>query len=294
MKHAEDRSLITINNLSYRYPLGSEDVLHDISFEIHEGECIVLLGENASGKTSLCKCLNGIIPQYERGYFRGEVLVDGMKSTEVSTASLAERVGIVLEDPESQLFTTKVENEVAFGPENLGIAPEEIRKRVDRCLEQVGLAGYQKRNPSELSGGEKQRLAIASALAMEPKLLILDEPSSQLDPVGSEEVFSLIEVLKKKRGMSILLASHKIDEALPFADRLMILKQGRLLAFDDPKTLIGKRTLFLESGLPLPCCIALADELKKQTGLDVGDFYSIEEAESVITGILEQGACRVR
>lgn len=221
---------IIFDDVSYRYPNAKRYVLKHVDATIGRGEFVGLLGENGAGKSTLCQTINGVIPYSRGGRMHGNVIVDTLNTRHTTVARLSQKVGIVLEDPESQFFTTSVLSEVAFGPENLGIEREEILRRARRALDVVRLRGYEDSAPSTLSGGQKQRLAIAAALAMRPDVLVLDEATSQLDPVGTREVFSLVRELNERHAITIVMATNKGNEVAEFCDRVLVLHRGELVA----------------------------------------------------------------
>jgi len=222
-------TIVHVEQLSFRYPGASALALRDVSFTVEQGECLALMGATGAGKTTLCLALTGIVPQFFGGEMYGAVRVAGLDTLAHPVNTLARMVSIVFQDPEMQLTATSVEHEVAFALENLCLETTEIRKRVAEVLPAVGLAGLEKKHPHALSGGQKQRLAIAAALALRPKLLILDEPTSQLDPLGADEVFTLIRTLNRELGITVIVASHQSEEVAEFADRVALLDQGRLI-----------------------------------------------------------------
>lgn len=226
-------------------------VLRGISWTLHKGEFVVLLGRNGSGKSTLAKHCNGLLlPK------KGSVFVDGMDTKDPSVLwEVRRRVGLVFQNPDNQLVATTVEEDVAFGPENLGLPPEEIRKRVDEALERVGMAEYKKREPHTLSGGQKQRVAIAGVLAMRPKYLVLDEATAMLDPEGRQELLQLLQELRQEVG--ILHITHNVEEAL-LADRVLIIDEGRIVAEGHPREvfLVGKD--IERWGLELPQIVDVA------------------------------------
>lgn len=229
------KAIAILENVSYLYPSSTDPVLKDISLEIYSGEFLGLIGPTGAGKTTLCLALNGIVPQFYGGRFFGHITVAGRDSLDSPISELARHVGMVFEDPEMQLTSTSVENEIAFALENLCIPREEIIRRIPRVLEAVRLEGCEQKNPQDLSGGQKQRLAIAAALALQPTLLILDEPTSQLDPIGSQEVFATVKELNQALGIAIVMVSHAAEEMAQFADRLALLSEGKLLALGTPE-----------------------------------------------------------
>ncbi len=222
-------NIVNVDRLSFRYPRASEFALRDVSFTVEPGECLALMGATGAGKTTLCLALTGIVPQFFGGELYGVVGIAGLDTLAHPVSTLARTVGIVFQDPEMQLTATSVEHEVAFALENLCFEAAEIRKRIGEALLAVGLVGVEKKHPHALSGGQKQRLAIASALALKPRLLVLDEPTSQLDPVGATEVFALIRTLNRELGITVIVASHQSEEVAEFADRVALLDKGRLI-----------------------------------------------------------------
>jgi energy-coupling factor transport system ATP-binding protein len=223
-----------IDKVSYLYPRSTQAVLSEVSLDIRKGEFFGLIGPTGAGKTTLCLGLNGIVPQFYGGRFFGQILIAGLDTLDHPISTLAKHVGQVFEDPETQLITTSVENEIAFALENLKVPRDEIYARIPRALEAVRLEGMHKKHPNELSGGQKQRLAIAAALATQPDLLVLDEPTSQLDPVGSQEVFATVRELNKELGMTIVMASHAAEEMAEYSDRIGVLSHGELVALGTP------------------------------------------------------------
>ncbi|MDF1515267.1 MAG: energy-coupling factor transporter ATPase [Anaerolineae bacterium] len=227
-------TIAVMAQVSYMYPRSLETVLLDISLYIYQGEFLGLIGPTGAGKTTLCLSLNGIVPQFYGGRFFGHVTVAGLDTLNHPISQLAQHVGTVFEDPETQITATSVENEIAFALENLKVPRDEIIARIPRVLEMVRLEGTEKKHPHELSGGQKQRLAIAAALALQPDLLILDEPTSQLDPIGSQEVFATVRELNEELGITIVMASHAAEEMAEYTDRIALLVDGRLIKTGTP------------------------------------------------------------
>ncbi len=232
--------IAALDKVSYMYPRSPEPVLKDISLEIYKGEFLGVIGPTGAGKTTLCLTLNGIVPQFFGGRFFGHATVVGLDTLEHPISTLAQHVGMVFEDPETQITATSVENEIAFALENLKVPREDIMARIPRVLEAVRLEGTEKKHPHELSGGQKQRLAIAAGLALQPDLLVLDEPTSQLDPVGAQEVFATVRELNKALGMTIVMVSHAAEEMAEHADRLAFLVHGMVLKTGTPDELYSE------------------------------------------------------
>jgi len=225
----DTKKMISIENLNYYYPDSNTPALADIDLSISEGEFILLLGPSGCGKSTLVQCLNGIIPKVSGGELEGTILVNGKDVKKHKVHQMSTEVGIVFQNPDAQLFGLTVEEDVAFGPENLGIEREEILKRVNRSLEIVGMAALRERFTFTLSGGEKQRTAIAGNLAMQPNILILDEPTSDLDPKSTKEVLETIKRLNRELAITIILIEHKIDEVIHLADRTIVMDKGRII-----------------------------------------------------------------
>ncbi|MBE0523698.1 MAG: ATP-binding cassette domain-containing protein [Methanosarcinales archaeon] len=221
--------MISIQNLTYCYPNIEISALDNIDLEIHEGEFILLLGPSGCGKSTLIQCLNGIIPKVSGGELEGTIWVNGKDVSKHKVHQMSTEVGIVFQNPDAQLFGLTVEEDVAFGPENLGVEREEILKRVERSLQIAGIDGLRERFTFTLSGGEKQRTAIAGNLAMQPNILVLDEPTSDLDPRGTREVLETIRRLNRELSITIILIEHKLDEVIGLADRTIVMDKGRII-----------------------------------------------------------------
>ncbi len=226
---------IEMRRFSFRYPESDSWALENISLRIQPGEFVAVIGPNGSGKSSFCKCLNGVIPHFEGGVVKGSVRMHGQDTRTHQVAELARQVGLVLEDPDAQLFAGTVLDEAAFGPENLGMEPSRIRRSVARALRAVGLVDVDERSPSSLSGGQKQRLAIAASLAMTPSVLVFDEATSQLDAEGSQRLMELICRLKLRYKLTVIVATHDMGVVSVYADRVLALDSGRVVAFDTPE-----------------------------------------------------------
>ncbi|MEM1569374.1 MAG: ABC transporter ATP-binding protein, partial [Candidatus Bathyarchaeia archaeon] len=213
---------IEVKELRYRYEGMDRDVLLDVNLEVEKGEFVLLTGASGCGKTTLCRCFNGLIPHFYGGDLRGEIYVAGFDVRETPIHRMALKVGFIFQNPDSQLFSLTVERDVAFGLENLGIDREEIKRRVDWALEVVGMKEYRYSAPYELSGGQKQRIAIASVLAMNPELIVLDEPTAYLDPKTALRIFQLLDELNRKLGLTVVLVEHRLDLASRYASRLIV------------------------------------------------------------------------
>lgn len=235
LKPTQD-GLISIEHLTYIYNKQKKPVLEDVNLALHEGDFLVVTGESGSGKSSLCMAMTGAIPHYFGGVMKGMVYVDGKATTQTTISDLASRVGAMLDDYDSQLVAMTVEEEIAFSLENQGVAPEKIEAAITEALEKVAMTPYRKRALSNLSGGQRQRLVIAGVLATNPDILVFDEPTSALDPEGTHDFYELIHELNAKYGHTIVVIEHSLEAALPYANRLVLLDQGRILCDSDVET----------------------------------------------------------
>lgn len=278
--------MIEIENLSFSYDDDEDNkkyVIKDLNLKIKKGSFVAILGHNGSGKSTLAKHLNGIL--LPSG---GKVYVDGLDtSVEKNIFDIRSRAGMVFQNPDNQIVAAIVEDEVAFAPENLGIAPDEIRRRVDECLSIVNMTKYAKSSPARLSGGQKQRVAIAGVLAMEPECIILDEPTAMLDPSGRTEVMKTIKNLNKTKGITVVLITHYMDEAAE-ADRVIVMEKGQIVFDDTPKKVFSNVEEIKKIGLDVPQVAELLAQLRAM-GIDMpSDVITVEECERVIIDKLKE------
>jgi len=241
---------VSIEGLGYRYMGQLKPALQGVDLEVAEGEFVVVMGPSGAGKSTLCVSLNGLIPHFFRGKMEGQVRVGGRSTSEGRVGEIAQEVGLVFQDFEAQLFSTNVALEVAFGPENFGVEREEMIGRVERVLGQVRLNGFEDRPPATLSGGQKQRLAIASVLAIEPRILCLDEPTTDLDPFGKLVIFEIAEDLKDRDDVTLIVVEHETEETLE-ADRIVVLRDGNIVA-DRPAREVLRDVELLEESSVMP------------------------------------------
>jgi len=224
--------LIEINNVTFTYAEGKKPALNDVSLSINDSEFILIAGPSGCGKSTLCRCINGLVPSFYGGKISGSVTVQNINTLHTPTKEMAKTVGMVFQDPENQLIATDVEREIAFGLENLGLSKTLMAKRIEEVLDTVGIDHLRHRQISTLSGGEKQKTAIASVLVLHPEIFVLDEPTSELDPKGAEEVIQLVKRLNEEFGLTVLLVEHRIDRVLQSVDRLILMNNG-MIAYDD-------------------------------------------------------------
>lgn len=259
-------SAIEIKNVSYSYPVNEDeyvDAIKNISLNIEEGSFVALVGHNGSGKSTLAKLLNGLIVPDE-----GNVTIFGIDTQdEDNIYEIRKNVGMVFQNPDNQMVASIIEDDIAFGPENLGIEREEIIRRVDWALEKVGMIEHKKGTPFKLSGGQKQRLAIAGILAIKPKVLVLDESTAMLDPQGRLEVMKVVHELNKEEKMTIICITHYMEEALD-ADRVIVMNNGEIVMDDVPKKIFSEYEKLRELKLNVPLITQIAIDLK-EIGLDV-------------------------
>ena len=247
------------------------DALKDVTAQIKKGEFTAIIGTNGSGKSTLARHLNALLIPTE-----GELIVEGMRTSDAGRVwDIRQKVGMVFQNPDNQLVAAMVEEDVAFGPENLGVPPEEIRERVDLALEKVGMTSYRKQAPSMLSGGQKQRVAIAGVLAMKPDCIVLDEPTAMLDPKGRKEVMDTIHELNKTEGITIVLITHFMEEAVT-ADHILVIDRGVLKMEGTPREIFSQADKVTEIGLDVPVPADLARRLRKK-GLAVSEKCMTDE-----------------
>jgi len=272
--HLKDKKmppLIEFQHVTYAYSKASNPAIKDISFSVEKGEFIALIGPSGAGKSTLCYCFNGSIPQLFGGTMSGNLQVAGCDPFQDGTPVLAQHVGLVVQNARTQLFNVSVIQEVGFGCENLGLPREEILKRVSGALEFVGLTGFEDREPGALSGGQQQRLAIACVLAMNPEILVLDEPTSELDPIGGEQVMEVIARLNRELGKTIILVTHDMDFVAKYADRVLLLCDGSLFMNDVPQKIFSNFELLKNARIRPPQVCEIMHDLK-ENGYHLPDF----------------------
>ncbi|RHS88719.1 ABC transporter ATP-binding protein [Clostridium sp. AM42-4] len=274
-------SVITVEKLRYRYPHTKELALDGVDFSVEKGEFIGIIGENGAGKSTLSQAIMGLVPQFYKGAYGGKIMVDGLEAGKTPVAQLCGHVGLVFQNPFNQLSGAKdnVYEEVAFGMQNLGVPAEEMKKRVEEALKLLDIWQYRDRNPFDLSGGQMQRVAIASVLVMRPDVMILDEPTSQLDPQGSDEVFQAVEKLTNS-GITILMIEQKIEKMAAYCDRILLLHKGKQIAFDTPQKVFSLKNLE-EYGILAPAFTRICKA--EQVTLPDGTYpVTVEEAAGVL------------
>ncbi|MEM1556096.1 MAG: ATP-binding cassette domain-containing protein [Candidatus Bathyarchaeia archaeon] len=279
-------AILETRNLTYTYPFAENPAIKDINLTIEKGEFVIITGPSGCGKTTLCRCFNGLIPHFYGGNLEGDVIVAGLNTREHPIYELAKHVGLVFQNPENQLFALTVEKDVAFGLENLGLPREEIHRRVDWALRVTGIYDLKDRAPFELSGGQQQRVAIASVLAMQPEIIVLDEPTSFLDPLSAKSILESIYQLNRELGITVILVEHRLDLAVRYANRVIIMDQGRIILDNSPREVfLDARVKLIGVGLPKVVRLYL---LLREDNVDLGRTpLSPEELSDLIVGVLK-------
>jgi energy-coupling factor transporter ATP-binding protein EcfA2 len=280
---------ITVDGLCWRYATSERWILDNLSFDVDQGEFLAITGPTGAGKTTLCLSLTGIIPHGYNGAWQGIVTIGNLDTRRHAAANIAQRVGIVFQDPESQFLTMTVRDEIAFGPENLALPRDEITRRIEEASKIVRIDDCLDRAPYELSGGQKQRVAIASALAMQPEVLILDEPTGQLDPIGKMEVFSVLEELRRSKSITIILVEHLTEEIVKHADRIMLMYAGKIERLEKTAKFIDDVDFVAKRGVPIPQETELGHLIRTQ-GADIAQLpLTLDESVNTYSRLLERG-----
>jgi len=272
-------AIIETRNLTYTYPGGTTQSISDVSINIEKGEFTLITGPSGCGKTTLCRCFNGLIPHFYQGEMKGNIIVAELNVSEHPIYELAKHVGLVFQNPENQLFALSVEKDVAFGLENLGIPREEMRKKVDWALQLADIYDLRERAPHELSGGQQQRVAIASVLAMQPEVVVLDEPTSFLDPLSARKIFEVIHELNRNLGITVVLVEHRLDLTARYADHIIIMAEGKVVLDGDPHEILRSEEARL-IGVGIPKATRLYQILTKD-GMRLGDTVPLSSEDMV-------------
>ncbi len=270
--------LIKFENFYYRYKGNEEYALNNINLKIEDSKFILLCGETGSGKTTLIRCMNGLIPQFYTGFYKGKVeLWNGRNTVETPIADLSTEIGIVFQNPENQLIAMNVEHEIAFGLENLGVPVKEISKKIKESASLTEIEHILDKAPFELSGGEQQRVAIASILVLEPKILILDEPTALLDPYMAKKIINLLNEIKNEKNISVIISEHRLDLLLPYAQEIILMKSGRVIEHGYREKVINGEN-FQTLRLNKPVIYSIFSILKNENLYDKTIPASIPEA----------------
>jgi energy-coupling factor transporter ATPase len=280
-------NVIETDSLSYTYPGTSKPSIRDVSIQIQKGEFVLITGPSGCGKTTLCRCLNGLIPHFYQGELKGSITVAGLNVVNQQIYELAKHVGFVFQNPENQLFALSVEKDVAFGLENLGVPREDMRQKVDWAMNESGIYDLRERAPHELSGGQQQRVAIASVLAMQPEIIVLDEPTSFLDPLSAKRIFEVVYDLNRKLGITVILVEHRLDLTAKYADHIIVMDEGTVCQDGDPRVILQSEEARL-IGIGVPKATRLYQILKKDGArLDAKVPLCSEEMAEIIREALK-------
>jgi energy-coupling factor transporter ATP-binding protein EcfA2 len=280
-------TVIETANLTYTYPGGAKPSIADVSIRIEKGEFALITGPSGCGKTTICRCFNGLIPHFYQGELRGRVTTVGLDVAKHPIYELAKHVGLVFQNPENQLFALSVEKDVAFGLENLGVPREEMRRGVDEAMKLTGIYDLRERPPYELSGGQQQRVAIASVLAMQPEVIILDEPTSFLDPLSAKKIFEVIYHLNKTLGITVVLVEHRLDLTAKYATHIVVMDEGKVVLDGNPREVLRSEEARL-IGIGIPKATRLYQLLKGK--MNLGDTVPLcsEELAMQLKEVLQR------
>jgi energy-coupling factor transporter ATP-binding protein EcfA2 len=270
-------AVIETQSLTYTYPGATKPSISDVSIKVEKGEFVLITGPSGCGKTTLCRTFNGLIPQFYQGELKGEIKVAGLDAAKHPTYEMAKYVGLVFQNPENQLFALSVEKDVAFGLENLGFDRQEMRKRVDWALNLTGIYDLRERSPHEMSGGQQQRVALAAVLAMQPEIIVLDEPTSFLDPLSAEKIFEVIHDLNQKLGLTVVLVEHRLDLTAKYANHIVIMDQGRVRFDGETRSILNNEETRL-MGVGIPKATLLYELLQKE-GANLGSVTPLSSDE---------------
>ena len=253
-----------LEDVSYKYPLEDREILKNINLDIKKGEFWAVIGKNGSGKTTLCNVLRRFVPDFYKGELKGRITLEGKELKDYSAKEIVQKVGFVFQNPFTQISGVKetVFEEIAFGLENLALDAEYIRKRVEETLKLLHIEELRNKNPYELSGGQGQKVALASIIAMDPEIMVIDEPTSQLDPKGTEEIFEIIDILKKE-GKTIILVEHKLELIAEYAEKVMVLDEGEMILSGNTEEVL-KNKILMEKEIGIPQYAALAYKLMEE------------------------------
>lgn len=284
---------IEISDLTWKYSNTKKNALDKINLVIEENSFIGIVGENGAGKTSLVSCIKGIIPNNYNGVYHGSLQLFGKEIKKCSHTETAQTVGIVFSDPDSQFTAMSVEEEIAFGLENIGCPVDVIKKRLKWVSELTDIENLMSKPPYDLSGGQKQRVAIASVLAMQPKIIILDEPTSMLDPVSKDYVFSLLQKMKEEMKLTIIVVEHNIEKLIELSDKLLLMKDGEIKRFEPVDTFFDDVDYLREAGIKIPGIIEFMQYIKRVQGISGDAPVQFEDIKDRLQNLLEKGVMDV-
>ena len=277
-------AVIETKNLTYTYPGGTKPSISDVSIKVEKGDFVLITGPSGCGKTTLCRCFNGLIPHFYQGELKGEINVADTDVTKHPTYEMAKHVGLVFQNPENQLFALSIEKDVAFGLENLGVPREEMWKKVEWALNLTGIYDLRERSPHEVSGGQQQRVAIAAVLAMQPEIIVLDEPTSFLDPLSAERIFEVIHELNKKLEITVILVEHRLDLTAKYANHIIVMDEGKVCSDGETREVLSTEEARL-IGIGIPKATLLYEMLRRD-GMPLSNVTPLS-SEEMATLLLE-------
>lgn len=278
--------MIEFKNFSFKYANSEKNALSDVSLTIREGEFVGIIGNSGAGKSTLTYAINGVVPHHFEGDFYGEVNIAGLDTVESSPSELALNVGSVFQDIDGQMVASVVEDEILFGLENFGVPHNEIEQRITSILKMVGIENLRYRNISTLSGGQKQKVAIAAVVALMPKILVLDEPTAELDPQSSLQIFSMLKMLNEKMGMTVIIVEQKIMLLSEFTKRLLIVNEGKIYLDGTPKEVLTDTSALKNIGVNCPRVASLANNLSEKDLYHGEVPVNIDEAVAMVRSVI--------
>ena len=278
--------MISIQDFSFTYKGESQPALQDICLSVPEGGFLGVIGPAGAGKTTLARAISGMIPHHYTGDYYGRVAVNGLDTVETSLSDISRLVGMVFQDVDSQIISPMVEDEILYGLENFGVAPEEIPARMEEALQRVGIADLRDRTIGSLSGGQRQKVAIASIIALKPRVLVLDEPTGELDPRSSRQVFSLLKELNEEQGITVVLIEQKIMLLCEFAKQMAVLKDGKIVRQGDTRDVLSHADELQALGVNCPRVTTLSSLLEKKAGEKMPVCINLDEAETMARGLI--------
>jgi len=277
---------ISTRDLTFTYAGANAPSMESVSLSVEKGEFVILTGPSGCGKTTFCRCLNGLIPNFYSGELRGDIFVDEVNVSEKSTPELSRHIGFVFQNPENQLFSLSVERDVAFGLENLGVPEEEALARVKWAMKSTGIENLRNKAPYELSGGQQQRAAIAGVLAMKPNIIVLDEPTSFLDPKSAEDIIGVIAQLNREYRITTILVEHRLDIVSRYANRVIIMDQGKVVLDGAPSEVYGDKARLI--GIGLPKVTTLFQMLRREGFPLYTNPITVEQASGELSKVLQK------
>lgn len=280
--------MIEINDFSFQYEGTDEPVLQNINITIEDGDFLGIIGPSGAGKSTLTYAINGIIPHYYKGDFYGSVLIDGNDTIETNLTDLSKLIGSICQDIDSQMVSSVVEDEILYGLENFGVPKEEIEERIASALDEVGISSLRSRNISSLSGGQKQKVAIAAIIALKPKILLLDEPTGELDPQSSRQVFLLLKKLSEKYRITVIIVEQKIMLLCEFAKHIAVIEGGKVVIHDTVEKVLENSEILEKSGVHCPRVVSLSDLLIKRGFSQAKICKNVDEAEKMVSALLNR------